>query len=116
MRKIVYESAPQQRNTHPTTATKRQSKTEPFIIREEKYSKLLDALSELKKLSAEQLTRCYYNAGSITTVKNRLSILERKKYIDHDTLSQGKYLYFLARKGRDYSHEAEEDIKDYFRP
>src|SRR5258708_19118071 len=104
MRKIVFESAPLDGSIHPTTATKRQPKTEPFIIRKEKYSKLLDVLLELKKLSAEQLTRRYYNAGSITTVKNRLTILERKKYVDHDTLSKGKYLYFLARAGRNYFH------------
>jgi len=116
MRKIVFESAPQQGTIRPTTATKRQPKTEPFVIREEKYSKLLDALLELKKLSAEQLTRRFYNAGSLTTVKNRMTRLEEHHFVDHDTLSQGKYLYFLARKGRDYFQEAEEDIKDYFRP
>jgi|GEM_PF-1534239 len=116
MRKIVFESAPQQGTIRPTTATKRQPKTEPFVIREEKYSKLLDALLELKKLSAEQLTRRFYNAGSLTTVKNRMTRLEGHHFVDHDTLSQGKYLYFLARKGRDYFQEAEEDVKDYFRP
>lgn len=89
-------------------------KSKPFIITEQD-SKLLETIFELKKLTAEQVTRRYYNAGSLTTVKNRLTVLERNAFLDHDSLS-GKYAYFLARKGRDYFREAQEDIKEYYRP
>lgn len=93
---------------------KRAPKKKPFIITE-LDSKLLDAILELKKLTAEQLTRRYFNAGWLTTVRNRLTILEREKFIDHDTLSK-LYIYFLARMGRTYFIEAEEDVKEYYRP
>jgi hypothetical protein len=95
-------------------AQQRLAPRKPFTI-DELDSKLLDAILELKKLTAEQLTRRYFNAGSLTSVKNRLTILEREKFIDHDTLSK-LYIYFLARMGRAYFIEAEEDIKEYYRP
>lgn len=88
-------------------------KSKPFII-DEPDSKLLDAILALKKLTAEQITRCYYNAGSLTSVKHRLTLLEHNNYLDHDTLSK-LYIYFLAWKGRNYFIEAEEDIKEYYR-
>jgi hypothetical protein len=120
MRKTIFPAAPRKGRTLTTPSGKKhQPKNTPFTVTAV-YHLLLEALLELKILSAEQMTRRYYLAGSITTVKNRLTRLERNGYIDHLKLPTTKgnagYLYFLARKGRRYFQEGEEDIKDYYRP
>src|SRR5438270_13821901 len=53
-------------------------------------------------------------------MKNRLTVLKREEYVVFLTLptteGNGPYLYFLARNGRDYFQELEEDVKDFYRP
>ncbi len=84
------------------------------------YHLLLEAILECKLLNAEQLTRRHYKAGMLTTVKNRLTVLKRYGYVDFlklpTTDGNAAYLYFLARNGRTYFQDYDEDIKDYYRP
>jgi hypothetical protein len=84
------------------------------------YHMLLEAILELKLVSAEQLTRRYYKAGSLITVKNRLTLLQRNGFVDFvklpTTEGNAPYIYFLARKGRTYFRDLDGDIKEYFRP
>lgn len=91
----------------------------PFII-SGVYNLLLEAILELKLLNAEQLTRRYYKAGSLTTVKNRLTMLKRFGFVDFlklpTTEGNAPYLYFLSRHGRNYFQEHDTDIKEYYRP
>jgi hypothetical protein len=90
------------------------------LIIDGKYQKILQAINELSLLNAEQITRLYYLAGSLITVKNRLTALKQEKYIDFlklpTTEGNAPYLYFLARKGRRHFREHDEDVKDYYRP
>src|SRR2546423_9837465 len=120
MRKTVFPPAPHKGTTRTTPSGKKhQPKTTPFIVTQV-YHLLLEAILDLKLLNAEQLTRRYYNAGSITTVKNRLTLLTRSGFIDFlklpTTEGNGPYLYFLARNGRDYFEDQEEDVKEFYRP
>src|SRR5437899_1009798 len=106
-------------NTHHSFREEYQPKTTPFIVTSVRHL-LLEAILQLKLLNAEQLTRRYYKAGSLVTVKNRLTVLTREHYVGFLTLptteGNGPYLYFLARNGRDYFQELEEDVKDFYRP
>jgi hypothetical protein len=120
MRKTVFPAAPDKGLTlSPPSGKKHQPKTTPFIVTQV-YHLLLEAILELKLLNAEQLTRRYYKARSITTVKNRLTLLTRYGFIDFlklpTTEGNGPYLYFLARNGRDYFQDQEEDVKEFYRP
>ena len=120
MRKTLFPPAPHKGTTHTTPSGKKyQPKTTPFIVTPVRHL-LLEAILQLKLLNAEQLTRRYYKAGSLVTVKNRLTVLTQKKYVGYlqlpTTEGNGPYLYFLARNGRDYFQELEEDVKDFYRP
>src|SRR6266576_3202498 len=120
MRKTVFPAALQTGTTlSPPSGKKYQPKTTPFIVTPVRHL-LLEAILQLKLLNAEQLTRRYYKAGSLVTVKNRLTILKRSGFIDFlklpTTEGNGPYLYFLARNGRDYFQELEEDVKEFYRP
>jgi hypothetical protein len=120
MRKTVFPPAPHKgAPLSPPSGKKYQPKTTPFIVTPVRHL-LLEAIRQLKLLNAEQLTRRYYKAGSLVTVKNRLTVLTREKYVDYlqlpTTEGNGPYLYFLARNGRDYFQELEEDVKDFYRP
>src|SRR6266700_2255591 len=120
MRKTLFPPAPHKGATlSPPSGKKYQPKTTPFIVTPVRHL-LLEAILQLKLLNAEQLTRRYYKAGSLVTVKNRLTVLTQKKYVGYLTLptteGNGPHLYFLARNGRDYFQELEEDVKDFYRP
>src|SRR5256714_3812736 len=120
MRKTLFPATPHTGTTHTIPSGKTyQPKTTPFIVTSVRHL-LLEAILQLKLLNAEQLTRRYYKAGSLVTVKNRLTVLTQKKYVGYLTLptteGNGPYLYFLARNGRDYFEELEEDVKDFYRP
>src|SRR5256714_7256663 len=120
MRKTLFPPAPHKGAPRTTPSGKKyQSKITPFTITPVRHL-LLEAILQLKLLNAEQLTRRYYKAGSLVTVKNRLTVLTQKKYVDFlqlpTTEGNGPYLYFLARNGRDYFQELEEDVKEFYRP
>src|SRR5437773_2068261 len=120
MRKMVFPPAPHKGATLTTPLGKKhQPKTTPFIVTPVRHL-LLEAILQLKLLNAEQLTRRYYKAGSLVTVKNRLTVLTREHYVGFlqlpTTEGNGPYLYFLARNGRDYFQELEEDVKEFYRP
>src|SRR5437868_1534509 len=120
MRKTLFPLAPHKGTSHTTPSGKKyHPKTTPFIVTPV-YHLLLEAILQLKLLNAEQLTRRYYKAGTLVTVKNRLTVLTREHYVDYlklpTTEGNGQYLYFLARNGRDYFQELEEDVKDFYRP
>src|SRR5436305_11977028 len=120
MRKTVFPPAPHNGTIRTTSSGKNhQPKTTPLIITPVRHL-LLEAIRQLKLLNAEQLTRRYYKVGSLVTVKNRLTVLTREQYVGFlqlpTTEGNGPYLYFIARKGRDYFQELEEDVKDYYRP
>src|SRR2546421_4147313 len=106
MRKTLFPVAPHKGTSLTTSSGKKhQPKTTPFTITPVRHL-LLEAILQLKLLNAEQLTRRYYKAGSLVTVKNRLTVLTQKKYVGYLTLptTEGNvpYLYFLTRTGRDY--------------
>src|SRR5436305_3049949 len=120
MRKTVFPPAPHNGTIRTTSSGKKhQPKTTPFIITPVRHL-LLEAILQHKLLNAEQLTRRYYKSGSLVTVKNRLTVLKREQYVGYLTLptteGNGPYLYFLARNGRDYFQELEEDVKEFYRP
>jgi hypothetical protein len=120
MRKTLFSAAPHKGTSRTTPSRKiHQPKTTPFTVTAVHHL-LLEAILQLKLLNAEQLTRRYYKAGSLVTVKNRLTVLTREHYVDYlklpTTEGNGPYVYFIARKGRDYFQELEEDVKEYYRP
>src|SRR5436305_14669033 len=103
MRKTVFPPAPHNGTIRTTSSGKKyQPKTTPFIVTPVRHL-LLEAILQLKLLNAEQLTRRYYKAGSLVTVKNRLTVLTRSGFIDFlklpTTEGNGPQLYFLARNG-----------------
>src|SRR5437868_15027232 len=99
MRKTVFPAALQTGTTlSPPSGKKHQPKTTPFTITPVRHL-LLEAIRQLKLLNAEQLTRRYYKAGSLVTVKNRLTVLKREGYVGFlklpTTDGNGPYLYFI---------------------
>src|SRR5437764_14793236 len=112
MRKTLFPPALQTGATHTIPSGKKhQPKTTPFIVTPVRHL-LLEAILQLKLLNAEQLTLRYYKAGSLVTVKNRLTILKRSGVIAFlklpTTEGNGQYLYFLARTRRDVAQDLAE--------
>lgn len=111
--------APQITSLFPLSGKQQLSKSRSFAITEV-YDMLLHAVYAYHLVAAEQLCRRYYEAGMITTVKDRLKDLVTHGYLDYLQLrtakGSGPYIYFLAAKGRSYFTRAGCDLKGYYRP
>jgi len=76
-------------------------------------------LYHLQLATADQLTRLYYRAGTLTTVKARLKDLTDHGYIQADTIptkrARSPYYYAMGQKGIRYLADTGVDVSDAFR-